>query len=183
VVARDGIEPPTPAFSGPRSTTELPGLSADFALQFPARIPALPELVGESKDSWLQQLVSVYQLAGSRARERGCPSRRLATIADATARAYQAARHQGPPALRTFLDQFPKGADLHVHLFGAVYAETFIRDAGEDGLCVDPAALSFAKPPCTPPLLKVAQLPTNQKLYDRLVNALSMRNLSKEDTR
>ena len=27
VVARDGIEPPTPAFSGPRSTTELPGLS------------------------------------------------------------------------------------------------------------------------------------------------------------
>ena len=25
VVARDGIEPPTPAFSGPRSTTELPG--------------------------------------------------------------------------------------------------------------------------------------------------------------
>ena len=30
VVARDGIEPPTPAFSGPRSTTELPGLSADF---------------------------------------------------------------------------------------------------------------------------------------------------------
>src|SRR5579875_2624122 len=35
MVARDGIEPPTPAFSGPRSTTELPGLSADFALQFP----------------------------------------------------------------------------------------------------------------------------------------------------
>jgi hypothetical protein len=25
MVARDGIEPPTPAFSGPRSTTELPG--------------------------------------------------------------------------------------------------------------------------------------------------------------
>ena len=29
MVARDGIEPPTPAFSGPRSTTELPGLSFD----------------------------------------------------------------------------------------------------------------------------------------------------------
>jgi hypothetical protein len=25
MVAREGIEPPTPAFSGPRSTTELPG--------------------------------------------------------------------------------------------------------------------------------------------------------------
>jgi hypothetical protein len=33
VVARDGIEPPTPAFSGPRSTTELPGLSEDFQLR------------------------------------------------------------------------------------------------------------------------------------------------------
>ena len=43
--------------------------------------------------------------------------------------------------------QFPKGADLHVHLSGAIYAETFIRDAGEDGLCVDPVALKFAKPP------------------------------------
>jgi hypothetical protein len=46
VVARDGIEPPTPAFSGPRSTTELSGLSANFQLQFPARIPASPEKKG-----------------------------------------------------------------------------------------------------------------------------------------
>jgi adenosine deaminase len=91
-------------------------------------------------------------------------------------RAYQTALHQGSPALRAFLDQFPKGADLHVHLSGAVYAETFIRDAGEDGLCVDPAALSFAKPPCTPPLVEAAQLPANQKLYDRLVNAFSIRS-------
>src|SRR6185503_8347759 len=30
VVARDGIEPPTPAFSGPRSTTELSGLGVKF---------------------------------------------------------------------------------------------------------------------------------------------------------
>jgi adenosine deaminase len=92
------------------------------------------------------------------------------------ARAYQAAVHQGPPALRAFLDQFPKGADLHVHLSGAVYAETFIRDAGEDGLCVDPTALSFAKPPCAPPLVEAAQLPANQKLYDRLVDAFSIRS-------
>jgi adenosine deaminase len=92
------------------------------------------------------------------------------------ASAYHAAVQQGPPALRAFLDQFPKGADLHVHLSGAVYAETFIRDAGDDGLCVDPAALSFAKPPCAPPLVEAAQLPANQKLYDRLVNAFSIRS-------
>ena len=36
VVARDGIEPPTPAFSGPRSTTELPGLSAELGVRDPA---------------------------------------------------------------------------------------------------------------------------------------------------
>ena len=29
MVARDGIEPPTPAFSGPRSTTELSGLRVE----------------------------------------------------------------------------------------------------------------------------------------------------------
>jgi hypothetical protein len=37
VVARDGIEPPTPAFSGPRSTTELSGLRENFKVRFCAR--------------------------------------------------------------------------------------------------------------------------------------------------
>jgi adenosine deaminase len=97
------------------------------------------------------------------------------------ARAYEAAVNEGPAALHAFLVQFPKGADLHVHLSGAVYAESFIRAAGEDGLCVDPAALSFAKPPCTAPLVAAAQLsevltPAEQDLYDRLVNAFSMRS-------
>jgi adenosine deaminase len=39
----------------------------------------------------------------------------------------------------------PKGADLHNHLDGAVYAETFIRVGGEDGLCVDPVSKGFIK--------------------------------------
>jgi hypothetical protein len=61
MVARDGIEPPTPAFSGPRSTTELPGLSADLKLHCPARIPAVPAGVGGSTCRAMQQLHSVYQ--------------------------------------------------------------------------------------------------------------------------
>ena len=57
MVARDGIEPPTPAFSGPRSTTELPGLSADLSsCNFLCGIPAKPEEVGVSTNSALQQL-------------------------------------------------------------------------------------------------------------------------------
>jgi hypothetical protein len=56
MVARDGIEPPTPAFSGPRSTTELPGLSADFQLHFLRGIRSSQRSVGSSTDSVLQRL-------------------------------------------------------------------------------------------------------------------------------
>jgi adenosine deaminase len=98
------------------------------------------------------------------------------TDAPQARRAYQAAAEAGPSALYAFLAQFPKGADLHVHLSGAVYAESFIRDAGEDGLCVDTVALSFVKPPCATPLVAAAQVPANQELYDRLVDAFSMRS-------
>lgn len=97
------------------------------------------------------------------------------------ARAYEAAVQQGPAALSAFLTPFPKGADLHVHLSGAVYAETFIRDAGADGLCVDTVALSFAKPPCTGELIPAKDLAgnlsgANQALYDKLIDAFSMRS-------
>lgn len=97
------------------------------------------------------------------------------------ARAYETARRAGQPALYAFLLDFPKGADLHVHLSGAVYAETFIKDAAEDGVCIDPAALRFVRPPCNSPLVPASQLSpvttgANQDLYDRLVNAFSMRS-------
>ena len=36
------------------------------------------------------------------------------------AHAYETAMREGSPALRAFLTEFPKGADLHVHLSGAV---------------------------------------------------------------
>ena len=104
-----------------------------------------------------------------------------------TARAFEAARKQGPLALRSFLIGMPKGADLHVHLSGAVYAENFIRAAGEDGLCIDPKALNFVKPgtagcganPGTvsaSDLLAHIEQPYNQGLYDKLIDAFSMRS-------
>jgi adenosine deaminase len=97
------------------------------------------------------------------------------------AHAYDAAVRQGPPALRAFLVQFPKGADLHMHLSGAVYAETLIRDAGEDGLCVDTVALSLAQPPCIGNLILATRFTGNidrqtQLLYDKLIDALSIRS-------
>ncbi len=96
------------------------------------------------------------------------------------ARAYDAAVKQGPLATYAFLLRFPKGADLHVHLSGAVYAETFIRDAGEDGLCVDTVALRFTQPPCMGTNVPAARLSgdvrgADQDLYDHLIDAFSMR--------
>jgi adenosine deaminase len=114
----------------------------------------------------------------------GCTHNSSSRISESearTARVFSSFSHQGPLALRAFLEQFPKGADLHVHLSGAVYAETFIRDAAEDGICVDPVALKFAKPPCTGKLVAAADLsgsmtPANQALYDKLIDAFSMRS-------
>jgi adenosine deaminase len=57
----------------------------------------------------------------------------------------QAAR-QNPLQLRHFLQGMPKGGDLHNHLSGAVYAESWIRAAAEDHLCVDVERLTMQRP-------------------------------------
>jgi adenosine deaminase len=105
----------------------------------------------------------------------------LASAAETrTARALEQARKQGPPALRAFLYAMPKGSDLHVHLSGAVYAESFIRAAGVDGLCVNPATLSFVSgataPACASGTVPAADAPKDQHLYDALIDAFSMRS-------
>jgi len=90
------------------------------------------------------------------------------------ASALDAAR-KNPLALHVFLSKMPKGADLHSHLSGAVYAESFIRAATEDGLCVDPTSNSFSKS-CGEGKVPADQVLKNQKLYDALVDAFSMRS-------
>jgi adenosine deaminase len=102
-----------------------------------------------------------------------------------TERSLQTAR-ANPIALRHFLFTMPKGADLHMHLSGAVYAESFIRAAVEDHLCVDVASLSFAKPQapsnasspqsaCDNGKVPAIQVYRDQHLYDALIDAFSMR--------
>ncbi len=97
----------------------------------------------------------------------------------------QAAR-QNPLQLRHFLLGMPKGGDLHNHLSGAVYAESWIRAAAEDHLCVEIAKLAFAKPQASPsggaeqPACGDGKVPAanafkDQELYDALVDAFSMR--------
>ncbi len=80
-------------------------------------------------------------------------------------------------ALRSFLGRMPKGADLHVHLSGAVYVEDLIGWANAKGLCVRPADFTILAPPCDEKAPPIAQAldPKRQELYDDIVNALSMR--------
>jgi len=101
-------------------------------------------------------------------------------------RAFNTAR-SSPLELHAFLARMPKGADLHMHLSGAIYAETFIQDAIADNLCVNPTTLSFTQnvgttrslppqPVCAEGQVAAATALKNQKLYDDLVNSFSMRS-------
>jgi adenosine deaminase len=95
------------------------------------------------------------------------------------AHAFTEARREGPAALHAFLYRMPKGADLHMHLSGAVYAETFLREAGEDQDCVDAAQLSIDDchhtPNCPAGESPASALPADQHLYDEFIDAFSMR--------
>lgn len=102
-----------------------------------------------------------------------------------TARALETAR-ANPLDLHAFLVEMPKGTDLHNHLGGAVYAESWIRAAAEDGLCVDKAtdtllpapgasAGSSAAPQCGDGKVPASDAFKDQHLYDAMVDAYSMR--------
>ena len=51
--------------------------------------------------------------------------------------------------IRAVTRAMPKGGDLHVHLSGVPYAETYLNWATEDGLCVDTVRWALTEP-CTP---------------------------------
>ncbi|PYX99507.1 MAG: hypothetical protein DMG64_19245 [Acidobacteria bacterium] len=55
---------------------------------------------------------------------------------------------KSPPLLAAFLREMPKGGDLHNHLIGAIYAESYLQFAVNDKLCIDQKHLTFAQPPC-----------------------------------
>lgn len=85
---------------------------------------------------------------------------------------------KSPPLLEAFLREMPKGGDLHNHLIGAIYAESYLRYAINDKLCVDSRQLTFAQPPCdesrnTVPAERLTSDPT---LYSLMIDALSMRD-------
>jgi adenosine deaminase len=100
-----------------------------------------------------------------------------------TAHAFDTAR-ANPLDLRAFLLGMPKGADLHTHLTGAVYAESWIKEGAEDQLCVNIMSMSFVPSAagnatsgvsCDKGDVPAAQAYNDQHLYDALIDAFSMR--------
>jgi adenosine deaminase len=98
-----------------------------------------------------------------------------------TARYFETIR-KSPPQEMAFLLQMPKGGDLHNHLSGAIYAESYIQWAANNGLCINTRtmALSVPTPPakCDP---NSEQPPAsaalrNSGLYGQMIDAWSMRN-------
>ncbi|HXX27057.1 MAG TPA: adenosine deaminase, partial [Terriglobales bacterium] len=68
------------------------------------------------------------------------------TAEERTSRYFDSVRKQ-PDLLLAFLRQMPKGADLHNHLAGSIYAESWIDFAFQDGLCVDRTTSILVAPP------------------------------------
>ena len=87
---------------------------------------------------------------------------------------------KSPPKQMAFLLKMPKGADLHNHLSGSIYAERYIEWAAEKGLCINTRTMTLAVP-SSPSRCDSDQTPastalTNSVLYRQMIDAWSMRN-------
>jgi adenosine deaminase len=110
---------------------------------------------------------------------------RAQSAEEKTAKYLEAVRHQ-PGLLLAFLQQMPKGGDLHVHLSGAIYAESLIDWASESALCVDRSTSKLMHASCDScepykdkPSVRCAY--QDHVLYGQLVDAWSMRNWHPEE--
>src|ERR1043165_2133122 len=101
-----------------------------------------------------------------------------AALADEARTAAELERvRNSPPELRRFVEALPKGGDLHNHLSGATYAESFIAWGAADGLCLSTTSFALVRPPCdaAPNLVPAATALTDSTLYGRTLDAMSMR--------
>jgi hypothetical protein len=122
-------------------------------------------------------------LSAGNNRAQSAASSNAASPADRAARYMQSIREK-PWLLNDFLARMPKGADLHHHLTGAIYAESYIDYAVEDGDCIDRATYKILPPPCDPAqgrepaTLAIANFPFRNLVID----AWSIRNFHPTDT-
>jgi adenosine deaminase len=81
------------------------------------------------------------------------------------------------PELYAFLYRMPKGADLHNHLSGAVYAENFLEAAADRHLCVDKAVMALvSSSACVAGQVDASTIRADNALRNALIDSFSMRN-------
>ena len=103
------------------------------------------------------------------------------TAEERTARYLESVRNQ-PSLTLAFLREMPKGGDLHNHLAGAVYAESWIDFAADSDLCVDRTTSVLIAPPCDASCERFTSKPAircaygDHVLYNSIIDAWSMRN-------
>jgi adenosine deaminase/adenosine deaminase CECR1 len=89
-----------------------------------------------------------------------------------------------PTQLRAFMQRMPKGGDIHSHLSGAVYAESYLEWAAETGYCINKATLVIVIPAdCSSEsgYLPASSLLENTEVYNALIDDWSTRNLPFDD--
>ena len=84
-----------------------------------------------------------------------------------------------PAERNRFLRAMPKGADLHNHLSGAVYAESYFAYAVEDGLCIDLA--TYVVQDCGPVWTRAVNIFADPEAYNAVIDAWSMRGWTPAD--
>lgn len=96
-----------------------------------------------------------------------------------------AAARKNPLELYAFLLKMPKGGDLHVHAGGAVYAETYLRIAAQDRLCLDLRRHAIIAPPggstnafCGEHGVEASVAQSDSALASAMIDSLSMRNFA-----
>src|SRR6266446_5703518 len=92
-----------------------------------------------------------------------------------TARYFESLR-KSSPGLLAFLLKMPKGGDLHNHLSGSIYAESYVQWAADGGACVNIATMVLSLPPCAAGQTPASAALTNSVLYRQMIDAWSMRN-------
>lgn len=81
-----------------------------------------------------------------------------------------------PEQLYIFLNQMPKGGDLHNHLSGATYAEDLLEYAKQDNLCIDPITFVLSQNPKCRPSQQIANVDNTSDFYRRIIENWSLDN-------
>src|SRR6267378_1311175 len=86
------------------------------------------------------------------------PQSAEATPEQKTDRYFESIR-KSPPQMLAFLLKMPKGGDLHNHLSGSVYAESYIDWAAKKELCVNQVTMNLLPPSPSPCDQAAGQVP------------------------